>query len=291
MRFVANAFNALGIELEEAGDEARAIRAYRKAIWWSRRWSVPWYNLGLLYKRRGDWSASLEHSERAIELNPSDEAAWWNLGIAATALGRWRRAREAWRKCGIDVPDGDTAPMMDLGSVPIRLNPATDAEVVWCTRIDPARAIILNVPLPESGHRCGDLVLHDGARNGTRVVDGVELPVFDELSLLQPSALGTFIVRVSGLTLSEAEDLVSKASAARIECEDWTANIQPLCKACSEGTVEHAHESPDTSNSRTLGVGAESSEAVRGTFEPLVASIPGAVVTSVDCALPPLPVQ
>jgi tetratricopeptide (TPR) repeat protein len=138
MRFIANFYNSVGNQLDEEGDQTRAMKAYRRAIKWDHRWSVPWYNLGLLFKRRREWHESLTHNERAVELDPSDEAAWWNLGIAATALGTWSRARDAWRACGIDVPDGDGPLEMDFGQVPIRLNPDTTAEVVWCRRIDPA---------------------------------------------------------------------------------------------------------------------------------------------------------
>lgn len=291
MRLIADLFNTRGIRFEEAGDEARAIEAYRRAIRWDRRWSVPWYNLGLHFKRRGAWQESFSHNERAVELDPSDEAAWWNLGIAATALARWQRAREAWRACGIDIPDGDGPLDLDYGPVPIRLNPDTDAEVVWCKRIDPARAIIRNVPLPESGHRCGDLVLHDGATNGSRVLDGVELPVFDELALLQPSHLGTFIVRVVGMTASQTEDLLERAAMSGLEGEDWTASIRPLCKSCSEGKVDHSHASPDDATSRTIGFAGTSGVAIRSIVEPLMETMPAAAIETIDCALPPLPVQ
>ncbi|HEU4522531.1 MAG TPA: hypothetical protein VFT12_11040, partial [Thermoanaerobaculia bacterium] len=155
----------------------------------------------------------------------------------------------------------------------------------------PARAIIRNVPLPESGHRCGDLVLHDGARTGSRVVDGVEIPVFDELALLQPSALGTFVVTVHGITGPEAEDLVIRVAAAGLESEDWTANKQSLCRACSEGTIEHAHETADTVTTRTFGVAAKSASAIREILEPRFASLAGAAIETIECALPPLPVQ
>ncbi len=138
-----------GIALEERGESARAEENYRRAIRWDRRWSVPWYNLGLLYKGQGNWPESLRHNRRAVELDSSDEAAWWNLGIAATALGEWREARAAWRACGIEIPEGDGPPDLDFGLVPIRLDPAGCGEVVWCRRIDPARAVIRNVPLPE----------------------------------------------------------------------------------------------------------------------------------------------
>lgn len=291
MRWIAYMYNTRGISLEEGGDHVRAIEAYRRASRWDKRWSVPWFNLGLLFKRRGEWRDSLHHNERAVELNPSDEGAWWNLGIAATALEAWDRAREAWRACGIDVPAGDGPLEMDFGPVPIRLNPETDAEVVWCKRIDPARGVILNVPLPESGHRCGDVVLHDGARNGSRVLGGVEVAVFDELALLKPSHLGTYIVRVGGVTASQVEDLVRQAATEGMEGEDWTANVRSLCKRCSEGTVDHSHDPPEVETSRTIGFAAASDAAIRSVIEPFIASIPAAVIETVDCALPPLPVQ
>jgi tetratricopeptide (TPR) repeat protein len=291
VRFLASIQNSKGIELEEKGDISGAIAAYRRALKWDRKWSVPWYNLGLLFKRLHDWRESLEHNEKAVELNPSDEAAWWNLGIAATALGRWSRARDAWRACGIDVPDGNGPVEMELGPVPIRLNPDSEAEVVWCKRIDPARAIVWNVPLPESGHRCGDLVLHDGARNGTRGSDGVEVPVFDELVLLQPSSLGTFVVTITGLTSFEAEQLVEEAAEHQLKIEDWSTQIQWLCRACSAGTIEHAHDDTVSETERRFGVAASSEAAVRRFIAKKLELSPGATLHALECAIEPTPVQ
>jgi hypothetical protein len=291
VRFLASIHNSKAIELEERGDISGAIAAYRRSIRWDRKWSVPWYNLGLLFKREHDWRESLEHNEKAIAINPSDEAAWWNLGIAATALGRWSRAREAWCACGIDVPDGDGPIEMELGPVPIRLNPDAEAEVVWCKRIDPARAIVWNVPLPESGHRCGDLVLHDGARNGSRVSGGVEVPVFDELVLLEPSSLGTFIVTIAGLTSVEAEQLVEGAAEHQLEIEDWSTQIQWLCRACSEGRVEHTHDDTITEPQRRFGVAAPSEIQVRRFIANMLELSPGATLQAIECAIAPTPVQ
>lgn len=280
-----------GIALEERGESARAEENYRRAINWDRRWSVPWYNLGLLYKQQGNWTESLRHNRRAVELDSSDEAAWWNLGIAATALGEWHEARAAWRACGIDIPEGDGPPNLDFGLVPIRLDPAGCGEVVWCSRIDPARAVIRNVPLPDSDRRCGDVVLHDGARKGTRRLEGVEVPVFDELALLQPSELGTFIVEISGLSASAVEALTTRAVAEGVVAEDWTANITMMCQACSEGSVEHTHDEVTEPRDRRIGIAASSEAAVRGLVEPFVASASGATIDAIECALPPLPVQ
>lgn len=291
MRFIADIYNSRGIRFDEAGLTERAIESYRRAARWDRRWSVPWFNLGLLFKRQRNWPESLRHSERAVELNALDEGAWWNLGIAATALGEWQKARTAWRACGIDVPEGEGPLDLDFGPTPIRLNPTGDAEVVWCKRIDPARGVILNVPLPESGHRCGDLLLHDGSREGSRIWNGVEVPVFNELELLQPSHLGTFIVTIDGLLEAEAEALIERASAQQIAAEDWSSNIQSLCEACSEGRVEHEHGPASDHPRRLFGVAARSETAVRELIESFLESSGGAALDSIECALAPLPVH
>jgi Tetratricopeptide repeat len=291
VRLFAGRHNSRAMKLEEAGETDRAIESYLRAIESDPSWSVPWFNLGLLYKRLHNWPESFRHNKRATELNPGDEAAWWNLGIAATALGDWQQARAAWRAYGIDMPDGDGPPDLDYGPTPIRINPDGgdyEPEVLWCRRIDPARAIIDNVPLPDSGHRCGDLLLHDGAPAGTRVHNGVELAVFNELAVLQPSESGTFIVTLGGFTASEAAALVDAIDNSGLTAEDWTANIRYLCKACSEGNVEHEHEEPedDEAGERRIGVAAPNERAVRD----VLATHAGSVV-SVECALAPLPMH
>lgn len=52
-----------------------------------------------------------------------------------------------------------------------------NAEVVWCRRLDPARALIRNVPMAESGRGYGDLVLHGGEPKGTRSIEGREVSI------------------------------------------------------------------------------------------------------------------
>lgn len=237
----AEELNALGGELSAKGWYVEAEKAYRDAAASAPTWSVPWYNLGLMQKYRGEWAASMECNLLATKLAPSDEAAWWNLGIAATALGHWDQARLAWKNCGIAVPEGDGPVEMDLGPVPIRLNGRADGEVVWATRIDPARAVVLNIPLPNSGHRWRDLVLHDGAANGHRMLRGREVPVFDSLHCLERSQYRTFVVDVDAGT--EAMEMLSTvADDLGGAAEDWSTNTRSLCKECSEGTPGHLHD-------------------------------------------------
>jgi len=206
----AQRLNDRGRELAAKGWFAEAEEAYRAAADAKPGWSVPWYNLGLMHKYRGKWEASLECNQRAAELSPSDGDSCWDLGIAATALGRWDVARRAWQKCGIPIPPGDGPIEMALGHVPIRLTENSEGEVVWSRRIDPARAVLISVPLPDSGHRWGDLVLHDGAANGYRMLRGQKVPVFDELVCLRRSAFVTFIVELQA-DLNALETLSSIA--------------------------------------------------------------------------------
>ena len=158
----ASRANERGRELARVGRAREAIQEYERARRLDPTWSMPAYNLGLIYKYSGDWERSLQFNERATELDRDDQAGWWNLGIAATALGRWDLARSAWRGAGLEVPDGDGPLDYPCGRTPIRLNPETDGEVVWSQRLDPARAEIRSIPLADSGFRFADVVLNDG---------------------------------------------------------------------------------------------------------------------------------
>ena len=154
--------------LEQAGDRDSALARYEEAAAIDPSWSAPLFNLGLLFKREKDWQRSLEANLRAIARAEPGDASFWNLGIAATALARWDVARRAWRGYGIEVPDGDGPVDLPCGFGPVRLNPDCDGEVVWCDRLDPARARIASIPFAQSGHGYRDIVLNDGAPNGHR---------------------------------------------------------------------------------------------------------------------------
>ncbi|WP_163567774.1 hypothetical protein [Fodinicola feengrottensis] len=176
------------------------------------------------------------------------------------------------------MPDGDGEPVMDFGLVPIRLNPEPrhigetrlqidgqlhDTEVVWCRRIDPARAIIQNVPTPESGHRFGDLVLHDGEPVGSRKIDGQERGVFQEIALLRPSEKPTLRSVVFCPSEADAQQLQSAFEAADLGAEDWTQSVRMLCKSCSEGNPDpsHDHGPVEWDPERDYGIGATFGEA------------------------------
>jgi hypothetical protein len=244
MKLLASFFNWRAGKYDAAGKDQDAIKYYRKAIASDPEWSAPRYNLGLLHKYRGEWSESYACNAAALRLAPDDEATLWNTGIAATALGLWDEARSAWLSYGIEVPAGSGPLEMELGSVPIRINPDGDGEVVWCRRIDPARAIIMSIPLAESGRACGDLLLHDGAAVGYRMLGEQEVPVFNELALLTRSTMFTFGVEIKIGSKEDLEDLERRCSDEQCCLEDWTTSLHVICRACSEGRP-HEHGPDD----------------------------------------------
>jgi tetratricopeptide (TPR) repeat protein len=256
---LAQQLNEAGRAAAAAGRRDEAVAAYERAIAAAPRWDLPLYNLGLLYKYEQNWPLSLECNQRAFALDAGNEAAIWNLGIAATALGNWAVARKAWRDFGIEVPNQEGAVDLACGTGPIRIRPGGDAEIVWAKRIDPARAILLSIPYAESGHGWRDLVLNDGAPNGHRVLNGQELPVFDELEHLERSIFGTF---VAGVTVREQgldpDRLCEIADALDGAAEDWTTSVRLLCKQCSEGRPHVSHDQANAlpQQERTIAVAA-----------------------------------
>jgi hypothetical protein len=221
-------------------EEAR--QAFDRAVTLDAGNKDAWFNLSLVHKRLHQWEECLRCTERVVALDPSEDGAWWNMGIAATALRDWPAARRGWRGHGITLPEDDGPIEGNFGITPVRLDPDGSAEVVWCQRIDPARALIRSIPLPESGHRWGDIILHDGEPKGERIAFGRTYPVFDELERWQPSETPTLRVEVVAGTPADSESLVDLFDRNGLAAEDWSGNIRRLCRACSEGSPHGEHD-------------------------------------------------
>jgi tetratricopeptide (TPR) repeat protein len=248
----AEILNSRASKLQEGGQLQEAIKLYYRAAVVDPAWAAPLFNLGLLYKKEHRWKESLKYNRLATKRDVTHEAAWWNLGIAATALGRWKLARVAWRAYGIDLPEGEGPIDFPCGFGPIRLNPEADAEVVWAYRIDPARAEIASIPFPESNHRWRDVVLNDGAPVGYRQHQGQEVPVLNELELLERSPFATFVAEVCMPDRAEYVKNLAELAADLGGCaEDWSTSVRMICKACSEG---RPHEKHDAEADRSDGV-------------------------------------
>jgi hypothetical protein len=261
----ASQLNDRGRELADRDDLEGAAELYRKAIDLVPGYEPAWFNLGLVHKIRGEWAPAMECNRRAAELGGEEgDPSWWNLGIAATALHDWAVARAAWRAFGIDISGDEGEIRQDYGPAPVRLR-GEAGEVVWCLRIDPARAVVRNVPLPGSGHRFGDIVLHDGVPNGERVLGGEVFGVFDELERWQPSEVPTLRVEVVVTADLDGEALTELFDEAGYAAQDWTTTVVAVCRACSEGRVHNEHDVParPPGPERVFGIGAPPEEASR----------------------------
>lgn len=288
----ANLVNEFGRLCHDRGHLGLARSAYALATVLAPSWSAPWFNRGLIAKFERRWPDCRKFNRRAAELSPNDPPAWWNLGIAATALGDWDTAREAWSRYGIKVPAGTGPIDMNLGPVPIRVSPHERPEVVWCRRLDPARALIRSVPTPESGRGYGDTVLHDGEPKGKRLHTGREVSVFDELELLSAGRLATFAVAVVAPVLADMEELEAASIEDTLVIEDWPSNVQMICHSCSEGRP-HEHHAPESESpwqpNRVVGVAAASEDAVRAGVQQWADKGAGRRIDGLERVLPRTP--
>ena len=137
--------------------------------------------------------------------------------------------------------------------------------MVWCRRIDPARGLIESVPLPGSGRRFGEIVLHDGVPHGERVVAGRTYSVFDELEIWAASDVPVQAVEVRVAAAADVEALSELAAASGLVAESW-GTVQALCAACSEGRVDsdasHDHAPSESGSGRCqVGIAATAGDA------------------------------
>ncbi|MBO1333148.1 tetratricopeptide repeat protein [Streptomyces sp. VRA16 Mangrove soil] len=200
--------------------------------------AVWWYDAALAHKflRNWDKAYALGKEAAARAERGTGDPAFWNLGIAATIRRDWATARDAWAGYGITVPDGEGPIDHDFGPVAVRLDTDGQQEVVWGRRLCPTRALVLNVPVT-GGRRYGEVVVHDGAPNGERVVNGTTYPVFDELLRFEASDLPTWTVTVHAAEETELRALVDLFDEHGC-CAEPTSSVEMICKCCSEGTLE-----------------------------------------------------
>lgn len=253
------------LELEAAGQTGEAIMLYKTITVLDPDKPEPYVNLGILFKHMGSWQDCFDANKKAVELAPNEEGAWWNLGIAATALRKWSTAREAWNIFGLELPINDEEPRIDLPLNPIRLNPKGKPEVLWAKRIDPARAIIENIPLPDSGFRYKDLILNDGQPIGQKLQGGRLYPVLNALQLIESSSFKTYWLKSNVNSAVDIELLDYLSEKEGIGFEDWS-DVSFICNSCAVGISPERTRRPverGISSERIFGFAAQSDEQIK----------------------------
>ncbi|MBE9609872.1 tetratricopeptide repeat protein [Chitinilyticum piscinae] len=271
-------------EAWNAGQYAETERCFLAALALAPDVTTTHFDLGLFYKYEARWADSLRHSLRAAELDAGNEGAWWNAGIAATALQDWSTAARAWQAFGIAMPLDTLPPDLQLGLVPIRITIGERAEVVWAQRLDPARARIINIPFPESHAHFADIVLHDGAPNGYRELDGQQVPVFDALAVWEESGLRTFVLDCLADSPAPLQMLGQLAHERGRRAQDWTQSVRYLCKACDEGTPHEHHDQnldPGWQQEREVAVAARDAAELNQLLDAWQAACPAVVVRDI----------
>ena len=259
-------------EAQNTDDEDLALSKYLAALELDFNDSRIHYNIGLIHKYRGQWRDSFRYNKRALELDEDHEATRWNLGIAATALRDWKTARDMWTRCGITI-EGKEGPIEgNYSSTPVRIDPDGEAEVVWARRICPVRARIQNIPFPESGVAHGDVVLHDGAPVGHRLdQNGREKPVFNMLEMFETGEYSTYVVNALAANEQVITQLEKLCEARELAVEDWHADVNVICRACSEGRPHetHDHESAkkEWNPERLIAIAAKNEDVVGDVLE------------------------
>lgn len=256
------------------------------------------YMRGLALKYQMEWAGSLRDNLQAIELAEEfSQAQHWNAAIAATGLGQWATVRKLWAACDITLPEGDGPIDANFGVAVVRLNPWNGGETVFMRRIDPVRASILNVPLPESGHRFGDIVLHDGAPTGSRFDGERKVHVFNELERLEPSGFQTFVVFVRADSAEDIDALLRASAPGIGYAEDWTRSIRHYCLRCSYGAPHsHAQEAKEEGQAqwqpeRNLGIAAQSRLSVEKLLKDWAAGNAGRHLDAIETRECPQPVR
>lgn len=252
---------AQGYEAFEAKDWPRAgdLLASAAARLDGKAAKTAWFDAALAYKFARNWARAYEAGKIAVTYvkRGAEEPAYWNLGTAATILRDWDTARDAWAGYGLAPFPGTDQIDAEFGPTCIRLGDVE--EVVWAVRLCPTRARVVSVPFNPS-RRFGEVVVHDGAPSGERVVGDVTVPVFDEVALFEPSDAATLSVLVTGGP-GELEALAESFARRRLGFEVLASRVD-LCACCSRSSIRQERSEHDGEQQLFLGAAQDDARAL-----------------------------
>lgn len=207
---------------DRAGDAYNAVKLYKKVVRLAPDWSLPYHFLSLFYRQRNEWKPSFHYSQKATETNPEDKTAWHILATSATALRRWQIARKAWNELGFEFRQTNKVLDLDLGLIPVCINPKTKPEIVWARQIDPARAQIESIPQPASGRRYKEIILIDNQPVAHRRLRGKRVPIYEELESVRLSPYDTYAVILETGEKAKVDILDKLCFDAEIGFDNWS---------------------------------------------------------------------
>lgn len=219
---------------EESGDAYNAIKLYKKVARLAPQWAPPLQRLGLIYKYRLEWKPAMHYVKKSLAIDPGNESAWWDLGIAATAQKKWRLARNVWSKFGRNTKAGWVP-----GPVSVRLSYQKQFEILWASTIDPARAIVQNIPHPDSNRHYKDVILYDRGISGYHVVHQKRFPIREELGLYKSSGYNTFSCLLETVRPGDVKILEQLCRDADLGFEVWSNAVRQFNAIESRATPEY----------------------------------------------------
>jgi tetratricopeptide (TPR) repeat protein len=98
----------LGIQLEEAGEYEKAVRAFREVIRLAPGKSEAWYALGYAYDALQQYDKAIPALQEAIRLKPDYATAWYGLGVVYDQSQQYDKAIPALQKAIRLKPDSAT---------------------------------------------------------------------------------------------------------------------------------------------------------------------------------------
>ena len=245
------------LQYEAARDHYNAVKLYKRIVKEARYWAPPLARLGEVYKYRQEWKPALYYHKKAVSLDVGNQTAWWNIGIAATALKRGRLARNVWAKFGFSTDEPNLSP------VSVRFYSQGQFEILWVSRLGPARGFVRNIPHPGSGRRYGDIVLIDNVVQGHHTSDSYRLPVYEELGLLKISHYRTFSCVLQSASPQDIKILQQLCRDENLGFEVWANASYAFASSYFGDTPEYYFHTFEPQSELLVAVAAPRHEAAR----------------------------
>ena len=141
----ADAYNNMGIALNNKGDPDAAIDSYRMAVLINARYSEAYSNMGIAQRNKGNPDAAIDSCKKALKINPDFAEAYNNMGNAQKDKGDLDAAIDSCKQALTINPEyadayinmgntlnvkGDIAAAADSYEHALKINP-NSVEAAW----------------------------------------------------------------------------------------------------------------------------------------------------------------